>query len=110
VPRPKGRQPRCPKQKGALGKRKRGPGATASVDLDTALEDWNAEDLDNCAAIAAQLQVPLEAVLDMLANNCINDINKVVVNAVDKDSLLGTLLKSSIINLYVVAIAKLYKI
>jgi hypothetical protein len=57
-----------------------------------------------------QLQVPLEAVLDMLANNYINNINKVVVNTVNKNSLLGTLLKFSIINVYVVAIAKLYKI
>jgi hypothetical protein len=110
VPRPKGQQPRCPKQKGALGKRKRGSEATASIDLDPVLEDWNAEDLDNCVAIVAQLQVLLKAVLDMLANNCINNINKVVVNTVDKDSLLGTLLKSGIIDVYVIAVAKLYKI
>jgi hypothetical protein len=110
VPRPKGRQPRCPKQKGALGKRKRGPEATAGVDLDPALEDWNAEDLDDCAAIAAQLQVPLEAVLDMLADDCINDIDKVVVDAVDEDGLPGTLLKSGTIDVYVVAVAELHKI
>ena len=54
--------------------------------------------------------MPLEAVLDMLANDCINNINKVVVDAVDENGLLGTLLKSGIIDVYVVAVAKLYKI
>ena len=57
-----------------------------------------------------QLQVPLKAILDMLANDYINNINKVVVNIVNKDSLLRMLLKFSIINVYVVAVAKLYKI
>jgi hypothetical protein len=110
VPRPKGRQPRQPKQKGALGKRKRGPEATTGVDLDPALEDWDVEDLDDCAAIAAQLQVPLEAVPEMLADDRINDLDKVVVDAVDEDSMPGTLMKSGTIDLYVAAVAELHKI
>jgi hypothetical protein len=52
--------PRQPQPKGALGKRKKGSCAAAAV------ESTEEEDL---VAIAAQLQVLLEAVPNMLANN-----------------------------------------
>ena len=46
----------------------------------------------------------------MLADDRIDDLDKVVVDAVDEDSMLGTLMKSGTIDLYVAAVAELHKI
>jgi hypothetical protein len=58
--------------------------------------------------------VPLEAVLEMLAddhiNNDLDKVDEVVVDTVDKDSMLGTFIKSGTIDLYITAVAELYKI
>jgi hypothetical protein len=55
-----------PQPKGALGKRKRGSRA-ANAALEPLL--FGTEEEADLAAIAAQLQVPLEAVPDMLADD-----------------------------------------
>ncbi len=111
APTPKRRQPRQRQQqqpKGALGKRKRGPNAA----IDIALEPvpFESTEEDDLAAIAAQLQVPLEAVPDMLADDRLYADDLVEIDDDGDVVVLGALLKSGTIDTYVAAVAELYKI
>jgi hypothetical protein len=92
--------PRRLQPKGALGKRKKGSCATA-------IKSTEEEDL---VAIAAQLQVPLEAVPDMLADNQLNASDLVEINNNGDVIVPRALFKSSTVNSYVAAMTELHKV
>jgi hypothetical protein len=92
--------PRRLQPKGALGKRKKGSCAAA-------VESTEEEDL---VAIAAQLQVPLEAVPNMLANDQLNAADLVEIDNNSDIIVPRALFKSSIVDSYVAAVTKLHKV
>ena len=67
APTPRGTRSHRVQPKEALGKRKRGSNATIDMALDPTLAESTEE--EDLVAIVAQLQVPLEAMPDMLAND-----------------------------------------
>jgi hypothetical protein len=92
--------PRRPQPKEALGKRKKGSCAAA-------IKSTEEEDL---VAIAAQLQVPLEAVPDMLADDQLNAADSVEIDNDDNVIVPGALFKSGTVDSYVAAVTELHKV
>jgi hypothetical protein len=103
VPQP----PPQPKPKGALGKRKRGSRAARAALEPPLFGTTEEEDL---AAIAAQLQVPLDAVPDMLADDQLSTVDLVEIDNDGDVVVPRALLKSSTIDSYVAAVTELHKV
>jgi hypothetical protein len=97
-----------PQPKGALGKRKRGSRAAAHAALEPLLFGTTEE--EDLAAIAAQLQVPLEAVPDMLADDQLDAADLVEVDDDGDVVVPGALLKSGTVDSYVAAVTELHKV
>ena len=97
-----------PQSKRALGKRKRGSRATVPIAPNpTLFQSTEEEDL---LAIAAQLQVPLEAVPDMLADDQLDAADSVEIDDNGEVIIPGALLKSGTVDSYVAAVAELHKV
>jgi hypothetical protein len=72
------------------------------------LQDRDEEE-DDLAAIAAQLNVPVDAVPEMLADDRVDDADAVVIDEDGEAVVPGALLKSGTIDTYIAAVAELHR-
>ena len=108
TPTPGGPRPHRLQLKGALGKRKWGSHAAVDVAADPTL--FGSTEEEDLVAIAAQLQVPLEAVPDMLTDDQLDAADLVEIDNDGDVVVPGALLKSGTVDSYVAAVTELHKV